>query len=145
MDLAAPESVRAMISKKIDALEAEERRTLQYASVEGTEFLSSVTAKLLGVDEIDLEESLARIGKSHRLIETLGEEELPDGTLATRYRFSHALYQNFLYGDLVNKRRMLLAPAGGRTIAATLWQTCAADRDATRDSLRAGTGIFRGG
>ena len=108
MDLAAPESVRAMISKKIDALEEEERRALQYASVEGTEFLSSVTAKLLGVDEIDLEESLARIGKSHRLIDTIGEEELPDGTLATRYRFSHALYQNFLYGDLVNKRRVLL-------------------------------------
>lgn len=116
MDLAAPESVRAMISKKIDALEPEERRTLQYASVEGTEFLSSVTSTLLGVDEIALEESLARIGKSHRLIETLGEEELPDGTLATRYRFSHALYQNFLYGDLVNKRRVLLHQQAGEQL-----------------------------
>ena len=116
MDLAAPESVRAMISRKIDALEAEERRALQYASVEGTEFLSSVTAKLLGVEEIDLEESLARIGKSHRLIETLGEEELPDGTLATRYRFSHALYQNYLYGDLVNKRRVLLHQQAGEQL-----------------------------
>jgi predicted ATPase len=84
LDLAAPESVRAMISKKIDALEPEERRALQYASIEGTEFLSSVAAKLLGVDEVDLEESLARIGKSHRLIEMRGDEELPDGTLATR-------------------------------------------------------------
>jgi serine/threonine protein kinase/tetratricopeptide (TPR) repeat protein len=116
MDLAAPESVRAMISRKIDALEPEERRALQYASVEGTEFLSSVTAKLLGVEEIDLEESLALIGKSHRLIETLGEEELPDGTLATRYRFSHALYQNYLYGDLVNKRRVLLHQQAGEQL-----------------------------
>jgi tetratricopeptide (TPR) repeat protein len=116
MDLAAPESVRAMISRKIDALEPEERRALQYASVEGTEFLSSVTAKLLGVDEIDLEESLASIGKSHRLIETRGEEELPDGTLATRYRFSHALYQNYLYGDLVNKRRMMLHQQAGEQL-----------------------------
>ncbi|HEV8429871.1 MAG TPA: protein kinase [Pyrinomonadaceae bacterium] len=116
MDLAAPESVRAMISKKIDALCTEERRTLQYASVEGTEFLSSVTAKLLGVDEIDLEELLARVGKSHRLIDTIGEEELPDGTLATRYRFSHALYQNFLYGDLVNKRRVLLHQQAGEQL-----------------------------
>ena len=116
MDLAAPESVRAMISKKIDALEPEERRALQYASVEGTEFLSSVTAKLLGVDEIDLEESLARISKSHRLIEMRGEDELPDGTVATRYRFSHALYQNFLYGDLVNKRRVLLHQQAGEQL-----------------------------
>jgi serine/threonine protein kinase/tetratricopeptide (TPR) repeat protein len=113
MDLAAPESVRAMISKKIDALDPEERRALQYASIQGTEFLSSVVARLLGVDEIDLEESLARVAKSHRLIDIQGEEELPDGTLATTYRFSHALYQNFLYSDLVNKRRVMLHQQAG--------------------------------
>lgn len=116
LDLAMPESVRAMIGKKIDALDAEERRTMQYASIEGTEFLSTVTAKLLGVDEIDLEESLARIGKTHRLIDTIGDEELPDGSLTTRYRFSHALYQNFLYGDLVNKRRVLLHQKAGEQL-----------------------------
>src|SRR5258705_11716175 len=78
MDLEAPESVRGMISKKIDALEEEERRALQYASTEGTKFLSTVTAKLLGVDEIDLEERLAHLGKTHRLIETLGEKKVPN-------------------------------------------------------------------
>jgi tetratricopeptide (TPR) repeat protein len=113
MDLEAPESVRSMIGKKIDALEEEERRTLQYASVEGTEFLSVVVAGLLGVDEVDLEEGLAHLEKTHRLIETRGEEELPDGSLTTRYRFSHALYQNFLYGDLVNKRRTMLHRQAG--------------------------------
>jgi tetratricopeptide (TPR) repeat protein/predicted Ser/Thr protein kinase len=117
MDLEAPESVRGMISKKIDALEEEERRALQYASVEGTEFLSTVTASLLGVDEIDLEERLAHLGKKHRLIETLGEEELPDRTLTTRYRFLHALYQNFLYSDLVNKRRIMLHLQAGEQLA----------------------------
>src|SRR3984893_8678594 len=96
MDLEAPESVRSMIGKKIDALEPEERRTLQYASVEGTEFLSIVVASLLSVDEVDLEERLAHLEKTHRLIETRGEEELPDGSLTTRYRSSHALYQNVL-------------------------------------------------
>ncbi len=113
LDLEAPESVRSMISKKIDALEAEERRTLQYASVEGTEFLSTIAASLLGVDEVDLEERLAHLEKTHRLIETIGEEDLPDGNLATRYRFSHALYQNFLYGDLVAKRRVMLHRQAG--------------------------------
>jgi serine/threonine protein kinase/tetratricopeptide (TPR) repeat protein len=113
MTLEAPESVRGMISKKIDALDSEERRALQYASVEGTEFHSTVTAKLLGVDEIDLEELLAKIAKTHRLIEVLGEQELPDGSLVTRYRFAHALYQNFLYGDLVNKRRIALHQQAG--------------------------------
>lgn len=116
LDLEAPESVRSMISKKIDALAAEERRTLQYASVEGIEFLSTVVASLLGVDEVDLEELLAHLQKTHRLIETIGEEELPDGSLATRYRFSHALYQNFLYGDLVAKRRVMLHRQAGELL-----------------------------
>ena len=45
-----------------------------------------------------------------------GEEELPDGSLATRYRFSHALYQNFLYGDLVAKRRVMLHRQAGEQL-----------------------------
>ncbi len=116
MNLEAPESVRSMISKKIDALAEEDRRTLQYCSIEGTEFLSTVAASLLGVDEIDLEERLSQLEKTHRLVETLGEEELPDGAIATRYRFSHALYQNFLYGDLVNKRRIQLHKQAGEKL-----------------------------
>jgi serine/threonine protein kinase/tetratricopeptide (TPR) repeat protein len=116
LDLEAPESVRSMISKKIDTLEAEERRTLQYASVEGAEFLSTVVASLLDVDEVDLEERLANLEKTHRLIVTRGEEELPDGSLATRYRFAHALYQNFLYADLVNKRRVMLHRQAGERL-----------------------------
>ena len=115
-ELDAPESVRSMISKTMDSLAEDERRALQYASIEGAEFLSTVAAKLLDVDEIELEEQLARLEKTHRLIETRGEEELPDGAIATRYRFRHALYQNFLYGDLVNKRRTKLHLQAGEQL-----------------------------
>ena len=117
MELEAPESVRSMIGKKLDVLGEEERRALQYASIEGAEFLSTVAAALLGVDEVDLEEQLARLERTHRLIETRGEEELPDGAVATRYRFSHALYQNYLYGNLVNKRRVMLHMQAGEQLA----------------------------
>jgi serine/threonine protein kinase/tetratricopeptide (TPR) repeat protein len=116
MDLEAPESVRSMIGRKIDALAEEDRRALQYASVEGAEFLSSVVAELLAIEEVDLEERLARLEKTHRLVVTRGEEELPDGSLATRYRFAHALYQNFLYSDLVNKRRVMLHQQAGEQL-----------------------------
>jgi tetratricopeptide (TPR) repeat protein len=50
------------------------------------------------------------------LVVTRGEEELPDRSLATRYRFAHALYQNFLYGDLVNKRRVMLHRQAGKQL-----------------------------
>jgi serine/threonine protein kinase/tetratricopeptide (TPR) repeat protein len=117
MALELPESVRSMIGRKVDSLADQERRALQYASVEGQEFLSNVVAGLLGVDEVDLEEMLAQLEKTHRLVVTLGEEELPDGSLATRYRFAHALYQNFLYGDLVAKRRIMLHRQAGEQLA----------------------------
>src|SRR5205807_1081771 len=78
MNLEAPESVRGMIHKKIYALEEPERRALAYASVEGIEFLSTVVAKMLDVDELELEEQFAHFEKVHRLIATLGEEDLPD-------------------------------------------------------------------
>ncbi len=116
MDLETPESVRSMIRKKIEALDEEDRRTLQYASIEGEEFTSTVLAKLLGTDELDLEERLDRLDKTSRLIETRGEEEMPDGGLATQYRFAHSLYQNVLYGDLVSKRRIMLHRLAGEQL-----------------------------
>jgi tetratricopeptide (TPR) repeat protein len=63
-----------------------------------------------------LEERLDRLDKVHRLLETRGEEELPDGALTTRYRFAHALYHNFLYGELVSKRRVLLHRRAGEQL-----------------------------
>ena len=116
MQLDAPESVRSMISKQVSVLQDDERRALQYASVEGQEFLSTVVATLLGIDEIEVEEMLAKIEKTNRLIVTCEEEDLPDGSLATRYRFAHALYQNFLYDDLVANRRIMLHRQAGERL-----------------------------
>ena len=78
------------------------RDALQYASVEGEEFLSAVLAGLLECSDLQVEEQLAALAGNHRLIELRGEEELPDGALATRYRFAHALYQNAFYDELVS-------------------------------------------
>jgi tetratricopeptide (TPR) repeat protein len=106
--LEVPESVRSLISRQIDSLEENDRRILQYASVEGEEFTSTVLAQLLGTDEVALQERLAVIERVHQLIELQSESEFPDGSTTNRYRFAHALYQNFLYDDLVSKRREVL-------------------------------------
>ena len=89
---------------------------LQYASVEGEEFLSTALAGLLGVDELALEERCDDLHRVHRLIELRGEEELPDGAMAMRYRFVHALYQNELYAGLVHKRREQLHRKAGEQL-----------------------------
>jgi tetratricopeptide (TPR) repeat protein len=114
--LEVPKSVRGMIRRKVEVLEEEDRRALQYASVEGEEFTATVVAALLGVDDLALEERLDRLARVHGFIEFRGEEEWPDGTLAVRYRFAHALYQNLLYGDLVSRRRILLHRQAGEQL-----------------------------
>jgi tetratricopeptide (TPR) repeat protein/predicted Ser/Thr protein kinase len=113
VDLEFPQSVRGMIQKKMEALDEETRRILRYASVEGAEFTSTVLAHLLGVDEVVIEERLDVLEKAHRWIQAIGEEELPDGALSTRYRFAHVLYQNIFYNDVVSKRRIGLHRQAG--------------------------------
>ena len=105
-----------MIARKIEALAEEDRKALQYATIEGEEFTSAVLAGLLGTDDIALEERLDRLDRVHRLIGTLGEEELPDGTLTVRYRFAHVLYRDVLYGELVGKRQALLHRQAGELL-----------------------------
>jgi tetratricopeptide (TPR) repeat protein len=114
-DVPAPENVRGMIRRSLDTLPEADRTALQHASVLGREFLSSVLAGLLEPDdlpareraarEIALEERLSSIERNHHLLVSLGEEELPDGALAVRYRFTHSLYPEVFYEDLVSTRR----------------------------------------
>jgi tetratricopeptide (TPR) repeat protein len=106
-DLDVPESLRNVVRGKVRALPEEDRLALECGSVMGREFLSSVVAPMAGLDDLALEERLRRLDRAHRLLDTMGEEELPDGTLATRYRFTHSLYQEVLYEDLVSQRRAL--------------------------------------
>jgi tetratricopeptide (TPR) repeat protein/class 3 adenylate cyclase len=117
MDLDVPEGVRSMILKKIEVLEEQDRGALQYASAQGEEFLSAPLAALLESDELALEERLDRLERVHHLIQTVGEEELPGGGLATRYRFAHWLYQNTFYSALPTKRRALLHRQVGEILA----------------------------
>jgi class 3 adenylate cyclase/tetratricopeptide (TPR) repeat protein len=116
MDLDVPEGVRSMIHKKLEVLEEQDRQALQYASVQGEEFLSTVLAALLEIDELALEERLDRVERVHHLVQTVAEEELPEGGLATRYRFAHALYRDALYSGLSAKRRVLLHRQAGETL-----------------------------
>src|SRR5262249_44466233 len=61
LGLEIPQSVLGMIRKKLEMLDEDDRRALQYASVEGEEFTSTVIAAMLGVDELALEHRLYRM------------------------------------------------------------------------------------
>ncbi len=110
-----PENLLAIIRHKVDALAEADRQALQCAAVIGLDFLSTVLAELLNEDEMATEERLQRLARV-RLVEHRGEEELPDGTSATQYRFAHSLYQEVLYEDLVRSRRVTLHLRAGKAL-----------------------------
>jgi tetratricopeptide (TPR) repeat protein len=114
MELPTPHGVASMIRKTVETLSDDDRRVLQYASIEGEEFTSDVVGALLGENALSVEERLDRLHRIHRMIERRGEEEFPDGTLSPRYHFAHVLYQNLLYADLVSTQRILLHRETGR-------------------------------
>lgn len=106
--LDVPESLRAMVRRRLERLPEEDQKLLQYASVVGREFLSGIVARLVERDALDVEERLASLARTHGLVELVGDEELPDGSFGLRARFVHALVHAVLYEDLVSRRRAAL-------------------------------------
>ena len=111
-----PRTVVSIIRNRLDRLEDRDRRALEYAAIEGEEFGSRILSALLETEEITVEEQIDRLEKVHRLVRRLDQEELPDGSLAIRYRFAHALYQNTLYEELVPGRRVALHRRAGEEL-----------------------------
>jgi tetratricopeptide (TPR) repeat protein len=108
LDLEPSKDVKDLVRAQLESLPAADRDLLEAASVVGKEFSSPVVAALAGGDALDAEERLLRLSRVQRVLEPLGDEELPDGTLGTRYRFAHGLFQRVLYEDLVAPRRAQL-------------------------------------
>jgi tetratricopeptide (TPR) repeat protein len=108
LNLETTKGLQDMVRQQLEGLAGEEREILDVASVAGREFLSPVIAHLVARDERRVEEDLRRLCRVRRLILEVGEEALPDGTLATRYRFAHGLYGSVLREDLVASRRLEL-------------------------------------
>jgi tetratricopeptide (TPR) repeat protein len=107
-ELAIPRSAESTIEKRLARLDPDTYRILEYASVQGNDFLSTALAGLLDMDEIDLEEALEPLERVHRLIRLVDTVDLPDGDFASLYAFSHSLVQDVLHAALKGKRRILL-------------------------------------
>jgi tetratricopeptide (TPR) repeat protein len=108
LDLEPAKGLQDLVRHQMEGLARPERDILEVASICGREFLSPVIAHLVGREERQVEEDLRRLGRVRHLIVDAGEETLPDGTLATRYRFAHGLYLSVLREDVVASRRIEL-------------------------------------
>jgi ABC-type oligopeptide transport system substrate-binding subunit len=100
--------VEGVIEARIGRLEDELRDLLAVASVEGEDFTAQVVAQVEEVNERKLLRRLSgELEKRHRLVHARGEQAIGEHTLS-QYRFTHALFQQFLYNDLSPGERRLL-------------------------------------
>ncbi len=105
---AVPARVEGVIEKRIGRLEAELREMLTVASVEGESFTAQVVARVQEIQERQLLGELSReLEKRHRLVREREEVQVGDQRLS-RYRFAHALFQQYVYDELSAGERRLL-------------------------------------
>jgi len=115
---ALPARVEGVIQERIGRLDEELQEWLAVAAVEGEEFTAQVIATVQGVDERKLLRRLAgELDRKHRLIEEQGMERIGRQRLF-RYRFSHELFQTYVYDQLSPVERMLLHGDVGEALEA---------------------------
>jgi DNA-binding winged helix-turn-helix (wHTH) protein/predicted ATPase len=103
-----PESVRQMLEQQLERLSPMEQRVLEVGSVAGATFSAAAVAAGLTQEVVAVEDWCAGLARRQQWLEACGEEVWPDGTVAERYRFGHALYQGVTYQRLPAARRVQL-------------------------------------
>jgi DNA-binding winged helix-turn-helix (wHTH) protein/predicted ATPase len=103
-----PESLRQMLAEQLERLRVEEQRLLEAASVAGVEFSAAAVAASLEIDVVEAEAQCEGLARRQQWLRSSGIDEWPDGTVAGRYAFIHALYHHVVYHQLAAARRVHL-------------------------------------
>jgi predicted ATPase/DNA-binding winged helix-turn-helix (wHTH) protein len=106
--LDALRSIRQMIERNLERLKPQEQTVLEGASIAGAEFSSASVAAALECPQNEVEACCERLSRREQFVSEQGPITWPDGTVATSFRFHHALYQEVLYGRLSASRQVQL-------------------------------------
>jgi DNA-binding winged helix-turn-helix (wHTH) protein/tetratricopeptide (TPR) repeat protein len=103
-----PKSIRQMIERNFDLLKPDEQAVLEAASVVGAEFSAAAVAAALDREVGDIETQCLELSRREQFLSARTPISWPDGTLATGFRFHHALYQEVLYARVPAAHRLRL-------------------------------------
>ena len=103
-----PARIEAVIALRLDRLDRASREILSAAGVEGERFTAEVVARVLQRDEHSLLRTLSQeLEKQHHLVREWDEVKL-DSQILSSFRFSHVLFQQYVYRQLsFGERRRL--------------------------------------
>ena len=111
-----PAGIRQFTEYRFDQLNREDREVLEAACVAGDPFPIASLANALELPERAIESCCATWERCGQFVTAIEPVEWPDGTLTSRYRFRHALYQEVLYARISPERRMRLHSATGERL-----------------------------
>jgi predicted ATPase len=92
-----PETLRHLIEQQFERLGPADQAVLEAASVAGVDFSAAAVAAGLGISVEDVDIRCARLARQGQFVQEHGTVTWPNGPVATRYRFGHALYQEVVY------------------------------------------------
>jgi DNA-binding winged helix-turn-helix (wHTH) protein/predicted ATPase len=101
-----PDSIRHLIEHQLVYISAEDQDILAVASAAGVEFSAAAVAAGVEQDTEHVETRCDALIRRGQFLVSRGIDEWPDGTVATRYRFSHDLYHEVLYDRVPASRRV---------------------------------------
>lgn len=101
-----PRSIAGLLEKQIARLPPEQRCVLDAASVAGVEFLHVALDGLLPMPLEQVRAALDAVAAGGRWLSATGAASLPDGRIAARYAFRHALYRHVFHERLGLAQRM---------------------------------------
>ena len=103
-----PESLRQMITAQIERLSETEQRVLEAGSIAGMTFVPAISAPTVTMDAMVFDECCDELARRGQILQLDGTKELPNGSVAQRYEFVHALYREVLYQRQSPGRRAML-------------------------------------
>ena len=106
LENALPESLRSIISRRLDGLISEQRQVLEVASVAGFEFNSAIVARILEQSYQETDSVFEYLGSNGLFVESHGIMDFPNGTISGSYEFQHPMYLEVLYDSIGDARKV---------------------------------------
>jgi predicted ATPase/DNA-binding winged helix-turn-helix (wHTH) protein len=100
-----PQTLAQMVERQIERLAPQEQAVLAVGSVAGAEF-SAALSTADGIDGHEGERWCDALARRGQFLRAMGAAEWPDGTVAGRYGFVHAMYRDVLYERITLGRRV---------------------------------------
>lgn len=106
--LPTPSTLQRLLEQEIEHVDPDDRELLELASIAGMEFSAAALATDSGPRLAQIEERCEALARRGRFLVARGASDWPDGTVASRFAFRHALHRDAFESRIGPGRRRRL-------------------------------------